>query len=434
MCQVRRRDNFFAAVHMAVEAIFWFHPLIWWIGSRMIEERELACDEEVLRMGCEPTDYVQGILKVCRFYTESPLPCISGVTGADIKKRLQAILAGSIARELSGGNKLTLATIGLAVLVAPIAVGIVNAPFVRAQSSAAQKRLTFEAASVKPATVPAGVMVRAGGGMVVRRDSGIEIPRNTGGPGTDDPGRIHYPLINLRQLMSKAYESYFEINGPDWLYSEYVQVDATMPNGTTNEQFKEMLRNLITERFGLRYHTQTKQISGFALVVSKSGPKLRESLQATPCKEIGRERRKIGLDGRPEPRKMGADGFEVSPTCIGPHFLFQSEAGYRARMIGQAKTMQEFSNTLGPMLHAKIEDSTGPTSKYDIVLTYAGSLTGPLIAAEPPAVPDSASTGVEMPPDIFSALQSQLGLKMERKLVPVEVFVVDHMEKTPTGN
>jgi bla regulator protein BlaR1 len=61
MCHVRRRDNLFAAVHMVVEAIFWFHPLVWWIGSRMVEERELACDEEVLRMGCEPTDYVEGL-------------------------------------------------------------------------------------------------------------------------------------------------------------------------------------------------------------------------------------------------------------------------------------------------------------------------------------------------------------------------------------
>lgn len=50
LCHIRRRDNLFAAVHMMVEAIFWFHPLVWWIGSRMVEERELACDEEVLRM------------------------------------------------------------------------------------------------------------------------------------------------------------------------------------------------------------------------------------------------------------------------------------------------------------------------------------------------------------------------------------------------
>jgi beta-lactamase regulating signal transducer with metallopeptidase domain len=105
LCHVRRRDNFFAAVHMAVEAIFWFHPLVWWVGSRLLEERELACDEEVLREGCEPSDYVEGILKVCRFYTESPLPCVSGVTGADVKRRLRSILEGTVAAELSGARK-----------------------------------------------------------------------------------------------------------------------------------------------------------------------------------------------------------------------------------------------------------------------------------------------------------------------------------------
>src|ERR1700722_9441799 len=108
LCHVRRRDNFFAAAHMVVEAIFWFHPLVWWIGSRMVAERELACDEEVLRMGCEPADYVEGILKACRFYLESPLPCVSGVTGADVTERLRAILAGCIAHELSGARKMIL--------------------------------------------------------------------------------------------------------------------------------------------------------------------------------------------------------------------------------------------------------------------------------------------------------------------------------------
>jgi bla regulator protein BlaR1 len=127
LCHVRRRDNLFAAIHMVVEAIFWFHPLVWWIGSRMVEERELACDEEVLRMGCEPADYVEGILKVCRFYTESPSPCISGVTGADVKKRLRTILAGSIAPELSGAKKMALAAIGLAALAAPVVIGVLNA-------------------------------------------------------------------------------------------------------------------------------------------------------------------------------------------------------------------------------------------------------------------------------------------------------------------
>ncbi len=86
LCHVRRRDNFFAAVHMIVEAIFWFHPLVWWIGSRMVEERELACDEEVLRMGCEPADYVEGILKVCRFYIGIPITLCFGSDGRGCQK------------------------------------------------------------------------------------------------------------------------------------------------------------------------------------------------------------------------------------------------------------------------------------------------------------------------------------------------------------
>ena len=55
-----RRDNLAAAIHMVVEAIFWFHPLVWWIGARLVEERERACDEEVLRLGNEPTVYHYG--------------------------------------------------------------------------------------------------------------------------------------------------------------------------------------------------------------------------------------------------------------------------------------------------------------------------------------------------------------------------------------
>ena len=134
LCHAPRRDNLFAAVHMAVEAIFWFHPLVWWVGSRLVEERELACDEEVLRMGCEPTDYLEGILKVCRFHTASPLPCVSGVTGGDVKRRLRTIIAGSIAQELSGPRRAALAIIGLAALAAPIAIGVLIAPVMRGLS------------------------------------------------------------------------------------------------------------------------------------------------------------------------------------------------------------------------------------------------------------------------------------------------------------
>ena len=85
-CHVRRRDNLAMAIHMIVEALYWFHPLVWLIRVRLIEEQELACDEQVLRLGAEPAVYAESLLKVCEFYVQTPLSCVSGVTGPDLKK------------------------------------------------------------------------------------------------------------------------------------------------------------------------------------------------------------------------------------------------------------------------------------------------------------------------------------------------------------
>jgi beta-lactamase regulating signal transducer with metallopeptidase domain len=67
-CHMRRRDNLWAALHMLVEAIFWFWPPVWWLGARLIAERERACDEAVLAAGNEPQTYAESILKVCKHY------------------------------------------------------------------------------------------------------------------------------------------------------------------------------------------------------------------------------------------------------------------------------------------------------------------------------------------------------------------------------
>ena len=87
---VRRRDNLTAALHMLVETLFWFHPLVWWIGSRLADERERACDEAVLQSAGEPELYAEGILQVCRLYLESPIACMSGISGADLELEFSA--------------------------------------------------------------------------------------------------------------------------------------------------------------------------------------------------------------------------------------------------------------------------------------------------------------------------------------------------------
>ena len=123
LCHVRRRDNLFASLHMLVEALFWFHPLVWWIGRRMVEERERACDEGVLSLGNQPRVYADAILNVCKLYVESPLPCVAGVTGADLRRRIEAIMLNHTGRGLSGARKALLASAAAAALAVPVAVG-----------------------------------------------------------------------------------------------------------------------------------------------------------------------------------------------------------------------------------------------------------------------------------------------------------------------
>src|SRR5580658_5865941 len=264
LCHVHRRDNLFAGVHMMVEAIFWFHPLVWWIGSRMVEERELACDEEVLRMGCEPADYVEGILTVCRFYIESPLPCVSGVTGADVKKRLRAILAGTIARELTAAKKLTLAALGLAALAAPIVIGVLNAPAIRAQNapSATPK---WEVISIKPCEL--------------KRQPGPYPPA-----GNSSPGNLRtncFPLLDSMGigLIRQAYseEDFTPINGaPSWVQDAFYQIDAKAEGSPSIATMRgPMMRALLEDRFHLKIHHQTVEGQVYFLTVARGGSKLK---------------------------------------------------------------------------------------------------------------------------------------------------------------
>ena len=115
-CHWRRRDNLLAAMHMLVEVLFWFFPLVWWLGARLNVERERACDEDVLASGNDPQIYAQGILKVCRAYLQQPLDCVAGVSGADLKKRVERIVADRLCVPLGIAKKLMLAAASMAIV------------------------------------------------------------------------------------------------------------------------------------------------------------------------------------------------------------------------------------------------------------------------------------------------------------------------------
>jgi hypothetical protein len=137
---------------MAVTAIFWFHPLVWWLGARLMDERERACDEAVVRLGHEPRVYAETILAACRLFLESPLACVSGVTGSDLPKRIERILLSVRSESLTPVKKALVSAVPIAAVIAPFVVGVLNAPPARAQQIAAApgKSPEFDVASVKP--------------------------------------------------------------------------------------------------------------------------------------------------------------------------------------------------------------------------------------------------------------------------------------------
>ncbi len=306
----------------------------------------------------------------------------------------------------------------------------------------ADKTLTFDAASIKPAALPTA----NGRGMIMMRGP-------SGGPGSKDPGRINYSYISLKTLVMNAYDvKNFQITGADWLDKEMFDVQATMPPETTKEQFRVMLQNLLAERFKLTIHRETKDLPMYTLVVGKNGPKMKESVEAPPPPPTDPDApppSPMAAFG-PGGLKMGPDGFPILPSPNGGRGgMSTMMMPGRARLGAQKQTMQDLATRLSSMLNHPVTDATDLKAKYDFTLTYSPEgLSGGAPGRErdlmamaraqlPPGGGEHGPTDApeaEPAENLFSAVQSQLGLKLEPKKGPVEIIIIDHMEKTPTEN
>ena len=277
----------------------------------------------------------------------------------------------------------------------------------------AESPLNFEVASVRRTS---GVL--PDGRIVV----GMLPP--TGGPGTNDPGRIRYPAISLKTLLLKAFNVRDgDLRGPSWLDDEFFEVNALMPPDTTPEQFRAMLRNLLSERFSLTAHRESKPTPGYILVVAKNGPKVKES----ETKDMVPDNKWVA--------NVGKDGFIVPRR--GQRW-FVENGRLRCRWTYQHATMQFLAGGLTMLLGSPVRDATALTKEYAFRLTFRTAGTslekGPGLgndswsSADPAAIQAAADI-----PDIFGAVQL-LGLKLEHNKLSEDMIVIDHVEKIPTGN
>jgi uncharacterized protein (TIGR03435 family) len=321
LCHVCRRDNLSAAIHMFVEALFWFHPLVWWIGSRLVDERERACDEEVLRQGNDPQVYAESILKVCRFYLESPLFCAAGVTGSNLKKRIEAIMNDRIASKLNWGKKLFLATAGALAVIAPVVFGVMNPTGSQAEEKSMAGSSTLEIVSVIPSeTTESRFFI----------DTKQGIAQFTG--------------FSLKDLIKFAYDlNDAQIaGGPDWVSSTRYDIREKGPaeNSFNFTQVKLSVQKLVGDQFKLNLHREVKELQVYDLAIAdKDGLKLKEtaSAPAPGGNRIFGQRIKLGPPGH---------------------------------MVVQQFTMESLAGALSKETGRVIQDKTGLKGFYDFTLDW----------------------------------------------------------------
>ena len=400
LCHVRRRDNLAAALHMLVEAIFWFHPLVWWLGARLVEERERACDEEVLRSRTEPQTYAAGILKVCRFYVESPLDCAAGAAGANLKQRIEAIMAHRTAERLGMAKKLFLAAAGAAAIAVPIAAGMMDAPRLRAQSPQTE-RLAFEVASIKENQSEgfrrSGAQFLPGGRLVVRN-------------------------LPLAFIIDTAYDVPVQSDrvtgGPDWIRQTKYDIDAAAAKGAVadgtpakvlNEKVRLMLQTLLAERFHMKVRSSVVDLPVYVVSVAKDGPKLQKAAVAEK------------------------DCAEYSAGATAPAACHGFQGGQGQGLHGQAVSLSDLVSGVARFADRPVIDKTGLHGLFNIQ-TEGWAPMRPRAPRPPGQEPSAEDLAFADParPTIFQIFD-RLGLKLESSRGPVETYVIESVDR-PTEN
>jgi uncharacterized protein (TIGR03435 family) len=241
MCHISRRDNLTAAIQMVVETVFWFYPVVWWIRAQLVTERELACDEEICEQGHTPEEYAECILKVCRFYITSTPICRPGVTGASLKRRIGAMLTNSKPERLGIRKKIIVALLASSAVIAPVVVGVINAPPIEAESSTG--RLQFDSASIK-------------------------LSNNDSDTGIILHGR-HSVSVNgtVIDLIESAYDVKRKqiIGGPAWLSSERYQIEGLSKRTITDARARGAVQELLADKFNLKVRREPTEVKAYAL-------------------------------------------------------------------------------------------------------------------------------------------------------------------------
>jgi uncharacterized protein (TIGR03435 family) len=273
------------------------------------------------------------------------------------------------------------------------------------QSPAA--RPEFEVASVKPSVESANAMANVSRGL-----------------------HIDGAMVNINGMPLKWYIHYAytakesQVSGPDWLSSERVDVVAKLPAGATRDQIPAMMQALLADRFKLTLHRDSKEFPVYALIVGKGGAKIKES-PLDPDTDDGPGKANVDVN------VTGGDRGATVSLGKGASIAFEAQ-----RLVAKKVTMVYLVDSLARFVDRPVVDMTGLKGTYDLTLDYnLDDVRALILSSAPPGTPlpprqaDVGDAGVSL----MDSLQA-LGLKLEPRKAPLDMLVIDHLEKTPTAN
>jgi uncharacterized protein (TIGR03435 family) len=396
LAHIRRHDYLVNLMQTLAETLLFYHPAVWWLSARIRDEREHCCDDVAVAVCGDPVGYAAALAEL-EAWRSGTFVLAAAATGGSLLNRVRRILRV----EVSDDSRTSSWTLGLVVLAV---VSGLTFNLVAQTSRPAEPKLAFEVASVRLNT------------------SGT----NQVSMGMQPGGRFTAVNIPLALLIRSAYrlqESQL-IGAPDWVATERYDIVAKgegefgppVPGGGLARQ-QLMLQTLLEERFKLKPRRETRQLPVYALVLAHESRKLGSALKlsAVDCVALATARKQGAAP--PAPPKAGE-----RPQC-GTHMGFGRIAG--------GMPMTSLARLLSDVVQRSVVDSTGLAGNFDLELSW----TPDQLPARPPGTPADQPfrmNGVEIDPNgpsIFTAVQEQLGLKLESTRGPVEVLVIDHIER-----
>jgi bla regulator protein BlaR1 len=410
---IRRRDPLFQWLALLNRALFWFHPLAWWLERKLSGLAEEACDAAVIARGYDPKEYSKYLLDLAKSVQRagSRIDAVGmAMPGIGLTHRIRQILSGVPIPTISRPRMAcTFAMCGAAAAI--FAAGTL----VHAQS--AKGELAFEVASIRPSSPnpgggpPGGKNKQGGGGLLQGLDhQRLNLRSTTLG--------LMVQAFRLKSCGPGGFRGCVMVSGgPNWIQNDSYDLQAKLPDKVpsyTMAQLRDgdapeismMLQSLLADRFNLKYHRETRQLPVYVLTQIRKSPKLE------PAKHEMRQQK----DGS---TVMDRSLIWTFPRGANGQINFNQST---IQMIVKNRTIQDLTDTLSGAMDRPVLNRTGLTGEFDITLQYDRDID-----------PDIDDFGSTFGPSMMKTFERELGLKFEGTKGPVEVLVIDHIER-PSEN